>query len=74
MSSDLVAYSEIPAVADSESHGPNMETVVGEDGFRPFRENGRRPGTTLSPTDSDSPFQDSQDSPRRRSKSVTCIR
>jgi len=30
MSSDLVAYSEIPAVADSESHGPNMETVVGE--------------------------------------------
>ena len=27
MSSDLVAYSEIPAAIDSESRGPNMETV-----------------------------------------------
>ena len=45
MSSDLVAYSEIPAVVDSESRGPNMETVVGENELRTFQENGRRLGT-----------------------------
>ncbi len=34
-----VASSEIPVAADSESRGPNMETVVGESGVLSFSEN-----------------------------------
>ena len=41
----IVASSEIPVAIDSESRGPNMETVVGENRFRSFSENGRRHGT-----------------------------
>ena len=61
------------AVVDTESHGSNMG-FVGESEDRPFGENGRRHGTLVSPTEPDSPFRDKSRSPRRRSKSVTCIR
>lgn len=41
----IVASSEIPVAVDSESRGPNMETVVGENRFRSFSENWRCHGT-----------------------------